>query len=107
MRAFEETKNNFFTWWATWLLSIMETGGKKRMKGILLTNLIVGHTHDKVDRFFSRIRAVLAGVDYYTWQQVRDLLIAKMRGFNMEMEHLTTAWCWKELDALGLDVGPK
>ena len=80
----------------------MEACGKKRMKGILLTNLIVGHTHDKVDRFFSRIRAVLAGIDYFTWQQVRDLLMVKMRGFNMEMEHLTTAWCWKELDALGL-----
>ena len=80
----------------------MEAGGKRRMKGILLVNLIVGHTHDKVDRFFSRIRAVLAGIDYFTWRQVRDLLMVKMRGFSMEMEHLTTAWCWKELDALGL-----
>lgn len=80
----------------------MEASGTARLKGILLTNLIVGHTHDKVDRFFSRIRAVLAGIDYFTWHQVRDLVMSKMRGFRMEMEHLTTAWCWKELDALDL-----
>ena len=81
---------------------MMESGRKKRMQGILLANLIVGHTHDKVDRFFSRIRTVLAGLDYFTWHEVRELLMSKMGGFNMEMEHLTQAWCWKELDGLHL-----
>jgi len=58
----KETKNNYFTWWAVWILCIMENGGHKRMMGILLCNLIVGHTHDKVDRFFSRIEPSLKGL---------------------------------------------
>ena len=33
------------------------------MMGILLRNLIVRHTHDKVDRVFSRFLAILNGID--------------------------------------------
>ena len=80
----------------------MENAQLKRMQSILLCNLIVGHTHDKVDRFFSRIRAILKGIDYFTWGQVQELVMKKMRGFTVQMEHLTTAWNWKELDELQL-----
>jgi hypothetical protein len=58
--------------------SIVDTrGGHRPMMGIQLCNLIVGHTHDKVDRFFSRIRAILKGIDYFTWGQVQELVIER------------------------------
>ena len=31
-----------------------------------MTYLLAGHTHDKIDRFFSRVKAAVAGRDYYT-----------------------------------------
>ena len=36
------------------------------MWSVLMTYLLVGHTHDKIDRFFSRVKAAVAGRDYYT-----------------------------------------
>ena len=60
----KETKNSIGYHWMMWLLAI-STVNSLDLWSVLLTNLIVGHTHDEVDRFFSRVRAALAGHDYY------------------------------------------
>ena len=39
--------------------------------------LIVGHTHDELDRFFSRLKAALAGRSFYTVPQMLKIIQAK------------------------------
>ena len=56
----------------------MENANQKRMMGILLCQLIVGHTHDKVDRFFSRFRPILNGIDT---TDVASVLASRGRGW--------------------------
>ena len=59
----KETKSKFFGWFCMWLLCIMVD---TPLWGLLLVCLIVGHTHDEIDRIFSRVKVALAGRDYYT-----------------------------------------
>ena len=60
------------------ILSIVENANQKLMMGILLCNLIVGHTHDKVDRVFSRFLAILNGIDT---TDVASVLASRGRGW--------------------------
>ena len=70
---------------------------------MLLINLIVGHTHSKADRFFSRIRAALNGHHYFTMMQFIEILIKGLPGFNVHFSHLNVVWNWRdELSTLGL-----
>ena len=46
----KETKNNIAVWWMIWLLCLSLVNGWP-LWSMLLVNLIVGHTHGRVDRF--------------------------------------------------------
>ena len=55
----KETKNKFFVWALIWLLCVMEG---EVLWSVLLTFLLVGHTHDKLDRLFSMLKWRSPGV---------------------------------------------
>ena len=98
----KETKNVICIWWMIWLLCVCELASLPTWS-ILLVNLIVGHTHGKVDRFFSRIRTALNGHDYFTMTQMIEVLVKALKGFHVHFSHLNCVWNWRdELGDLGL-----
>ena len=66
--------------------------------------LIVGHTHDKIDRFFSRLRVALRGHDYFTVCQMMDILRNGLPTFDFTHSHLSRLWNWKALERF--DIPP-
>ena len=47
----KETKNKYGCWWCMWLLCVFLVAGVP-LHSILMCFLLVGHTHDEIDRFF-------------------------------------------------------
>ena len=54
----KETKNKFMCWSLMWLLCVLS---ETKLWSVVLTFLLVGHTHDMVDRLFSRVNVGLRG----------------------------------------------
>lgn len=55
-----------------WFLCVMR---HTVLWGLLLVCLLVGHTHDEIDRLFSRIKVALAGHDYFTVIEMLEKLL--------------------------------
>ena len=94
----KETKNKYFCWFCMWFLCVMRD---THLWGLLLVCLLVGHTHDEIDRLFSRIKVALAGHGYFTVIDMLRIMIAGVPGFEMHTSHLTHIWAWKDMAALG------
>ena len=90
----KETKNQYTFWFLIWLLCALED---TPLKVITVMFLLVGHTHNKVDRMFSRISVALQGKDYFTVEgllrQVRETLMS----VDLHSSHLGQVWHWKAL----------
>ena len=56
-----------------------------------------GHTHNKLDRFFSRIDVALAGRDYFTVVGMLRQLQSSLLHCTVKSNHLSQVWAWKEL----------
>ena len=54
----KDTNNKFTCWSLMWLLCVLS---ETVLWSVMLTFLLVGHTHDMVDRIFSRLKVVLRG----------------------------------------------
>ena len=67
------------------------------MHSICLVFLLVGHTHDAIDRFFIRLRVAIAGRDYRTVAALMKLIVDGLPGFNVRHSHLHTVWGWKDM----------
>ena len=87
----------YFCWWCMWFLCVMR---HTVLWGLLLVCLLVGHTHDEIDRLFSRIKVALAGHDYFTVIEMLDKITAGLPGFRLHTGHLSHVWAWKEMKAL-------
>ena len=59
--------------------------------------LLVGHTHNKLDRFFSRIRVTLQGRTYYTMDDMIRCMKEAIAGFTFDFQHLTDAWDFQSM----------
>ena len=100
----KETKNKFGCWWCMWFLCVMQEADSP-LHSICMVFLLVGHTHDDIDRFFSRLRVAIAGRDYYTVAGLMKLIVDGLPGFNVRHSHLHTVWNWKAMeDDLDLPV---
>ena len=80
-----------------WLLCVLATK-IVRLHSICLMFLLVGHTHDEIDRFFSRMRVAIAGRDYYSVAGLMKLIVDGLPGFHLRHSHLHTVWAWKDMD---------
>ena len=94
----KETKNKYGCWWCIWLLCVCLRHNLP-LHSICLVFLIVGHTHDDIDRFFSRVRVAVAGRDYYTVAGLMKIIVDGLPGFNVRHSHLHTVWGWKNMEA--------
>ena len=88
----KETKHNIMLFFLMWLLVVLET---TPLWSVLLLFLTVGHTHNEVDRFFSRVRVALRGRDYFTPEEMINVLRETLRGFEFDSCHLNQIWNWK------------
>jgi len=94
----KETKNNIMMHMLIWLLCVLPA--ETPLKSILLGFLIVGHTHNKVDRMFSRFKVAVSGHDFFTPEEMIKTVMAGMPGWDISHSHLTRVWAWKGLDTL-------
>ena len=92
----KETKNQYTMWFFVWLLcALCDTS----LATIDVLFLLVGHTHNKLDRFFSRLAVALAGRDYFTVVGMIRLLQESLKYCRVESGHLSQVWGFKELMA--------
>ena len=50
---------------------------------LTLSTLLVGHTHDAIDRFFSRLRVAIVGRDYHRVAALMKLIVDGLPGFRV------------------------
>ena len=91
----KETKNNQCICFMIWLLINLDT---TRLCSITLLFMIVGHTHNKLDRFFGRLKQTLQGHTYFTREQVMTRLRDALHGFTFDAPHLTDVWDWWNME---------
>ncbi len=96
--TYKETKNQTMIWFLVWLLCVLDS---TRLWSVQLLFLLVGHTHDALDRFFSRVVAALAGHDFFTVPEMFRVLGERLQYCHLQWGHLSQTWGWKELQALG------
>ena len=90
----KETKNQVTIWFLIWLLCCMEG---TTLWSTLVVFLIVGHTHNRLDRFFGRVATAIAGRDYFTMGEFRDIVDRALPGFHVRWAHCDRVWDWTEL----------
>ena len=61
---------------------------------------LVGHTHNALDRFFSRLGVSLAVQSYYTLDQLWDVVQSALRSSDVKVGHVTHNWDFKEVAQL-------
>ena len=95
----KETKNMCCIRFIIWLLINLD--GTK-LWCVTLLFLIVGHTHNKLDRIFSILKRCLRGHPYCTREQAFKIMADALQGFTMDHHHLSDVWDWWAIgDALG------
>ncbi len=77
-----------------WLLCVLD--GTVLWK-ISLFFLMVGHTHNTLDRFFSRVMAAVAGRDYFTLFNFFKHVQEGVKHCQIKAEHLSQTWNWWKL----------
>lgn len=90
----KETKNQITMWFLIWLLCALEGTPLCQIDVIFL---LVGHTHNQLDRFFSRLGAAIAGQDYFTVPGLLALARERLRHCSVQSGHLAQVWEWKAL----------
>ena len=89
----KETKNQTTMWMLVWLLCAL---ADTPLWTIDVIFLLVGHTHNKLDRFFSRLAVALAGRDYFTVVGMLRIMVRSL-SCDVDTAHLSQVWGWKEL----------
>jgi hypothetical protein len=98
----KETKNSTMLNFSVWLLCILSS---TCLWQIHFGFLMVGHTHDSLDRFFSRLCGALKGRDYFTAAEMQHLVNESMPCQSIAWGHLCTSWNFTDLRAkIGLEA---
>ena len=89
----KEIKNQYTMWFFVWLLCALS---ETPLRSICVVFLLVGHTHNKLDRVFARISLGLRGKDYFTVEGMLQRARESMRS-ELRAGHLGQVWRWKGL----------
>ena len=81
-------------WFLVWFLCALDSTPLWRIDVLFL---LVGHTHNKLDRFFARISVALAGRGYFTVVGMLQQLQSILSHCPVKSNHLRQVWAWKEL----------
>ena len=90
----KETTNQYTMWFLVWLLCALDSTPLWRIDVLFL---LVGHTHNKLDRLFSLIAVALAGRGYLTVVGMLRQLQSSLLHCTVKSNHLSQVWAWKEL----------
>jgi hypothetical protein len=90
----KETNTQYTMWFLVWLLCALDN---TPLWWIDVLFLLVGHTHNKLDRFFSRNAVALAGRGYFTVVGMLRQLQPSLLHCTVKSNHLSQVWAWKEL----------
>ena len=92
----KETKNTYMVWFMIWLLCVLAGTPLWSTSAVFL---LVGHTHNRLDRFFSRLSVALRGHDFYhlngMWSIIQRVL---SETYDIKIAHLNTVWEWTKLE---------
>ena len=91
----KETKNTFFVFFLIWLLCNLDN---TPLWLLTLLFLLVGHTHNGLDRFFSRLSVALTGRDYFDLDEMWGIVHDVLKAFEVQVAHLNTVWDWKAME---------
>ena len=94
----KETKNSYFLGFMVWLLAVLKD---TPLWSLFAVMLLVGHTHNALDRFFSRLSVSLRGHDYYDLDDMWRIVFSALKSFDIKAAHLNTVWDWKAMDGTG------
>ena len=94
--TYKETKNQYVLWAFVWFLCLCTKLGLPLWK-ISLVFLMVGHTHDALDRFVSRVFMALRGRNWITPDDMLDLLNKHVLYTKIRSGHVRQVWAWKLL----------
>ena len=94
--TYKETKNQYTLWAFVWFLCLCQVMGLPLHK-ISLVFLTVGHTHDSLDRFFSRVYMSLRGRSWLTPDDMLALLKEHVHYTKICSGHVRQVWAWKAL----------
>ena len=95
----KEQKNKYFVWGLIWPICVTQS---TPLWSTTMLFLIVGHTHDKIDRFFSRHRVALRGHDYFTRIEMFEILRNRLPVLDLTHCHLSRIWNCKALQRFDL-----
>ena len=90
----KETKNPYTFWFMIFLLCALDDTS---LRVICVVFLLVGHTHNKLDRLLSRISVALRGKDYFTVVGLLARVRESLRSVDLRSSHLGQVWQWKAL----------
>ncbi len=89
-------------WFIMWLLCALSD---TPMCCINVVLLLVGHTHNQLDRMFSRISMGLHGKDYFTVEGMLQRAHESMQS-ELRSGHLSQVWKWQGLTETTCQVPP-
>ena len=95
--TYSETKNQYVLMFSIWLLAFAIKNGWN-LVGITFMFLLVGHTHNRLDRFFSRLAVAIRGHDYFTLPEMFKIILEAVPYNQIFACHLYKSWNWKELE---------
>ena len=90
----KETKNTCMMWWSVWLLCILHG---TPLTSVLFGFLLVGHTHNRLDRFFGRVARSMRGRDYMSVEEMQAIVNQACSAWHIQWVHQTHVWNWESL----------
>lgn len=94
----KETKNSTCMCWAIWLLASLHD--TTDLQAVEFQYPLVGHTHNSLDRFFSRLITSLRGRTYFTMDEMAAVSTKALKGFEMNWSHHGSSYDFAELRRL-------
>ena len=90
----KESKNQIMLHFQIWMLCVLKD---TVFYSWAMVTLIVGHTHNALDRFFSRLSVALRGCDYDTLDEMWDIITRAIQTHHIQALHTAQTWAFKEL----------
>ena len=90
----KESKHQYMLHFQMWLLCVLRDTCFYSFSTVFL---IVGHTHNALDRFFSRLVVALRGCNYDTIDDMWEIITNALNAFDIQVCHTKQTWAFKEL----------
>lgn len=98
----KETKNNTTLCFFVWLLCYL---GNSSLWCVRTVYKMVGHTHDNLDRFFSRVAMALRGRTYISQSDLQEVVSRTLRSYRIAWSHSHSSYNFEPIrQGLGIHI---